>query len=153
MHVITVYNKMNLFQMFPKLLNRSPPIHIHSFNPPGGTELVSSAGGAVSVPLARPTGPVMSSITLWTRRFNNVYTILWYHMLIINMQINSIRFNLYNSSLRKHSIHVVLPWREHSIHVYTLSSVFSLSSSIGGRRTIHNPAFQGLISFHYYSLY
>ena len=59
------------------LLNRSPPIYIHSFNPPGGTGLVSSVGGAVSEPLERPTGPVMSSITLWTRRFNNVYTILW----------------------------------------------------------------------------
>ena len=64
MHVITIYNKMNLFKMFSRVAKPSPPIYIHSFNPPGGTELVSSAGGAVSVPLARPTGPVMSSITL-----------------------------------------------------------------------------------------
>lgn len=64
MHVITIYNKMNLFKMFPKLANRSPPIYIHSFNPPGGTGLVSSVGGAVSEPLGQATWPVMSSITL-----------------------------------------------------------------------------------------
>ena len=108
-------------------LNRSPPIYIHSFNPPGGTGLVSSVGGAVSEPLERPTGPVMSSITLWTRRFNNVYTILWYsyvsNLIPINrydnnVQINLIQFNSIHIVLpwRKHSIHVVLPWREHSIH-------------------------------------
>lgn len=116
------------------LLNRSPPIYIHSFNPPGGTGLVSSAGGAVSKPLARPTGPVMSPITLWTRRFNNVYTILWqpYVSNLIpmynnNIQINSIsiQFNSIHIILpwRKHAIHVSLPWREHSIHLYTLYQV------------------------------
>ena len=64
MHVITVYNKMNLCKMFPKFAKPDASFYVHSFNPPGGTELVSSAGGAVSVPLEWPTGPVMSAITL-----------------------------------------------------------------------------------------
>ena len=79
--------------MFPQFSKPVASDYVHSFNPPGGTGLVSSAGGAVSEPLARPTGPVMSSITLWTRRFNNVYTILCYSYVSNLIPINIYIYN------------------------------------------------------------